>query len=93
MTTTLPYQHHSDTSFQAAATYSSAATDRARVLAALKEAGGNGMTDEEIQMATGIPGSTERPRRIKLCEDGLVFAGPRKRITRSGRTATVWEVA
>lgn len=43
-----------------------ALTARERVYAAIREAGPRGMTDLEIEAATGIKGSTVRPRRIEL---------------------------
>jgi len=43
-----------------------ALTARERVYAAIREAGARGMTDLEIEAATGIKGSTVRPRRIEL---------------------------
>lgn len=92
MTTTLPYQHHSETSL-AAAEYSQARarTDKARVLFVLTSAGVRGMTDEEIQHVAELHGSTERPRRIALCNEGKVIDSGKKRMTASGRMATVWE--
>src|SRR5690554_6750133 len=49
-----------------------------------------GATDEEIQAALEMNPSTERPRRIELCNKGLVEDSGRTRKTRSGRRATVW---
>jgi hypothetical protein len=57
----------------------------------------DGATDDEIQIALGLSGDTERPRRWELLrthrirqshrEDGSV----RRRYTRAGRLAVVWE--
>lgn len=61
------------------------------VLEVIRSAGSRGMTDEEMQLATGLNPSTQRPRRIDLCNSGLVVDGGKKRLTRSLRPATVWE--
>jgi hypothetical protein len=49
-----------------------------------------GATDEEIQDALAMSPSTQRPRRIELCQKRLVKDSGRKRKTRSGRSAVVW---
>ena len=66
---------------------------RAVVLATLEQAGTEGMTDEEIQDATGLQGSCQRPRRVELVQRGLVRDSGNTRPTRSGRRAVVWIVA
>lgn len=91
-----PAQVHSETSVAAAATTARSTTrhrDHLLVLGLLREAGARGMTDDEIQAASGLPGDTERPRRIELVEDELVEAleGVKRR-TRSGKLAQVWVV-
>lgn len=91
---TLPYQHHSETSHSAALLAAPLArSDRELVLEVLKAAGSRGMTDEEIQLFTGLNPSTQRPRRVDLCNAGKVFASNKKRATKSGRMATVWEAS
>ena len=66
-------------------------TQRARVLEAIKWAGSNGLTDEEIGEATGLPANSVRPRRLELLELGLIEEPPGKlRHTRTGHTAQVW---
>jgi hypothetical protein len=52
-----------------------------------------GGTDEELQDALGMNPNTQRPRRIELVERGLVRDSGRTRKTKSGRRATVWEIA
>jgi hypothetical protein len=87
-----PAQRHSRTSLDAAKVIEpGAGTDRMRVLMALRDAGSRGMTDDELQDALNMPGDTERPRRISLCEVGLVWASQEWRKTRSGRDAVVWK--
>lgn len=66
-----------------------APTLRSRVLSLLR-ARPAGATDEEVQVALGMNPSTERPRRIELCEAGLVVDSGKRRPTASGRMATVW---
>lgn len=64
-----------------------------QVLSAIREAGAAGMTDAEIQAKTGLDGSTQRPRRVALLNQGLVANSNRKRRTPTGREATVWVAA
>lgn len=69
----LPYQPHSETSKAAAERHApQAATGRQLVLRAIWKAGKRGMTDKELQVATGLDGNTQRPRRIELVQRGLV---------------------
>lgn len=82
----LPHQHHSDTSRVAAEAFKpKAGTARAVVLAYLRAQGEDGATDKEMQEALGMPGSTQRPRRIELVSAGIV--GPCGK-QRNG--STVW---
>lgn len=85
-----PAQEHSPTSVAAAR---SAATQKTRLMVwqAFLAAGEVGMTDEECQTATGLEGSSQRPRRVELVADGLVFDSGATRPTRSGRAACVWQ--
>jgi hypothetical protein len=52
-----------------------------------------GITDEQIQNELGMNPSTERPRRLELEEQGLIFDSGEKRKTRSGRPAIVWRAS
>lgn len=90
----VPAQEHSPTSVAAARAISGAPRhlDRVIVYRALVEAGAQGMTDEELQDATGLGGSTERPRRIDLVAENVVEDSKRVRRVRSGRSATVWVI-
>ena len=86
-----PHQRHSDTSRAAAASVrSSAASIRARVLEYLQRQGPKGATDDEVQRALNLPGSTQRPRRVELIRDGMVRDSGRKRPTSTGRAAAVF---
>ncbi len=66
-----------------------------KVLAFLREYGPH--TDEEMQAAMLMNPSTQRPRRIELVRDKLVKPSehlpsvPRRRRTRSGGWAQLWE--
>lgn len=83
-------QRHSATSIAAARDIEPAThTLRAQVLAHIRSSGG--ATDEEIQTALGMEGSTQRPRRVELIRQGLIRDSGRKRLTSSRRQAVVWE--
>lgn len=89
----LPFQRHSATSKDAAASIEPAAgTLRSRVWGFLVERGANGATDEEIQNMLDMAQNTERPRRIELVNGGLVRDSGRTRLTQSNRRAVVWEI-
>lgn len=68
---------------------------RERVYDAIKASGAEGMTDDDVQAALDMGGSTQRPRRIELLDAqrirqrGAVYNSDR-RATRSGRKAVVW---
>jgi hypothetical protein len=85
-----PFQPHSPTSKQAAREIApKASTLREDVLRFVQAQGARGATDEEVQAALGMAGSTERPRRVELLEAGQVKASGVRR-TSSGRRAVVW---
>jgi hypothetical protein len=87
-----PYVKGSETS-QAAAealTVSDKARQYRLILAALRRAGADGLTDLEIQKVTGLAGDTVRPRRGELVKRlGLVVRTLRQRETESGRKSLV----
>lgn len=64
----------------------------ARIVAALRT-WPDGLTDQQIQDATGLDPSAERPRRGELVAAGTVTDSGRTAATRSGRMATVWALA
>lgn len=49
-----------------------------------------GVTDDEIEMRTGLQGNTVRPRRLELITRGLVHDSGHRRKIRTGKFATVW---
>lgn len=61
-----------------------------RVLDAILRAGVSGLTDAEGQVATGLEGSTYRPRRRWLEQHHYVADSGMTRPTPSGRAAAVW---
>jgi hypothetical protein len=67
------------------------AADRTRILDLLRVSP-RGATDEELQVALGLDGSTERPRRGELAKGGLVVESGATRLTRSGKHAIVWQI-
>jgi hypothetical protein len=90
---TAPHQAHSATSRDAAVSIlPEVKTLRGKVLKALYYRGEEGMTDEELQLALAMNPSTERPRRVELCERLLVFESNETRRTKSGRSARVWVI-
>jgi len=60
------------------------------VLDAIRASKDNGLTDQQIQTLLNMGPATECPRRIELREKGLIKDSGTKRLTRSGRKATVW---
>lgn len=88
-----PAQRHSQTSVDAAESIRpNAETLRRKVLDFIVSQGVNGATDEEIQVALSMGGSTERPRRVELVAAGMVKDIGTMRQTSTGRKATVWVV-
>lgn len=69
---------------------SSAGAQQQRVLECLQQAGDAGLTDEELQAALDLSGNSERPRRRKLVELGLVKDSGTMRKTGSNHAAVVW---
>lgn len=65
-------------------------TLRDQVYKAIAEAP-DGLTDEQIQDATGMNPNTQRPRRLELYRDERI-THKGKRPTKSGRAATVWVI-
>ena len=92
---TAPYQTHSETSRAAAEAIAPSLNElQAVVYEAIKAAGLEGRTDDEMQVQLGMNPSTQRPRRIELRDDfGLIVASGTKRPTRSGQLSNVWVVA
>lgn len=80
-----------ETSLEAAESMKdSAASLRASVYRYILSRGIDGATDEEIQDALGMDGSTQRPRRWELVKSGRVKDSMQTRRTARGRRAVVW---
>ena len=89
-----------ETSAAAAASVDeSKATQRAAVLDAIRAAGRQGATDDELQQRLGLDGSSERPRRWELWKLNRITVQrnadgePVRRLTRTNRWAVVWVAA
>ena len=65
-------------------------SQRERVFHAVRNAGKNGLTDDEIQEITGIDRGHTAARRLEVERDGLIFWSGRTRQTRDGFDAMVW---
>lgn len=65
---------------------------RAKVFAAVRQAGAEGVTADEVEVLTGMGGNTVRPRLMELAEEARIMRAPRLKPTRSGRLAVVWTV-
>jgi hypothetical protein len=65
-------------------------TQRARVLDAIRNAGRDGLTDEEVKDVLRLGGNSTRPRRKELEEGGLIVDSDKRRETSTGRAAIVW---
>lgn len=90
---TMPFVKGSATSRDAAgAIRPHADTQRARVFECIQTAGPAGRTDDEIQKLLDMPGDTERPRRVKLVQDGRIKKAGFERRTSAGRPAEVYIV-
>lgn len=65
-------------------------SDRRRVYDLIAARGAEGATDDEIEVALGLPHQTASARRNGLRDDGWVADSGRRRPTRTGAEATVW---
>jgi hypothetical protein len=87
----IPTPHHTRQA-AGASIRRAAPTLRRKVYEAVRAAGAEGRTSDEVEAATGMSGNTVRPRLLELAEEGRVMRAPRVRPTRSGRLAVVWTV-
>ena len=87
-----PYVKGSDTSREAAQSLPEPALARleARVMGLIALAGPFGRTDDELEVETGLSHQTVSARRRGLVQKRLVVYNGLRRVTRSGRKATVW---
>lgn len=89
--TSLPYEKGRPTSQAAAkAGIKRVNGDRFRVLRHIMLQGSHGATDDEIEVALGLPHTTASARRRGLyLDDEIAFVGETRK-TRRGRAANVW---
>jgi len=87
-----PYERKSDTSKAAADSHTTEDLGRLEslVLERIRAAGDVGMTDDEIEVATGLPHQTASARRRGLVLRKAIIDSDRRRPTRHGRNAVVW---
>lgn len=86
-----PPANRSSTSRAAAESISGhVAAQRERVLAALRNAGEQGATADELQVLLEIGPQSLCPRLLELREAGLAIEAGRTRLTRRGRAAKVY---
>ncbi len=86
----LPYSEGETSREAAIAAKPSAKSIRARVRRWIDRQGRNGATDDEIEVASGMPHQTISARRRELVLEGAIVWNGLKRKTRSGRNAKVW---
>ena len=85
-----PSQSHSETSMAAAEAIEGAMPAlRARVWTFFLSRP-EGATDEQAQVCLAMNPSTERPRRVELCDRGMLEDSGRTAETHSGRLAVLW---
>jgi hypothetical protein len=65
---------------------------RRKALEALKRAGRDGLTDEELAVEANLPFNSSGPRRLNLCKTGLAQDSGQRRPTRTGKMAIVWSL-
>lgn len=65
-------------------------TLRSKVLNAIRVAGKDGMTDDELVAKLGLSPNSVRPRRVELVEGGWVVDSGRCRWSFYGNDAIVW---
>jgi hypothetical protein len=86
-----PFAHGSDTSREAAERIDPHSGELAdRVLAALRAAGRNGATCDELEVSLALKHQTVSARIRHLVLSGFVLDSNHRRQTRSGRAAVVW---
>ncbi len=87
----LPPHVDSDTSRQAAEQIEpSTGRLQGLVLDEIRDSGGHGRTDDELEVVLSLRHQTASARRRELVLKGLVRDSGRRRPTRSGRQAVVW---
>lgn len=65
-------------------------TQRRRVFDYIVSKGEYGATDAELMTELGLSGNSLHPRRLELCQAGLIEDSTKRRKTPSGADAIVW---
>lgn len=81
--------NHTHTSIAAAQSLTHPHAQREAIYQALKAAGVNGLTRQELQRTTGISGDAIRPRVWQMIKDQIVCESGEVRLTDSGNQAMV----
>lgn len=85
-----PFQRGSETSRQAAFdNYPRSGTQRRRVLDAIRNAGDDGMTRDEVAGTLGLSSNSVRPRVKELLGAALIRESGKRRLTQTGSMAAV----
>jgi hypothetical protein len=86
-----PHVRHSDTSLEAAyRQLRTGESQRALVYQTIERSGESGLTDDDVERATGLRHQTASARRRELVQKGFVEDSGDRRKTSSGCRATVW---
>jgi hypothetical protein len=89
----LPFVQGSDTSEAAAqAVRAKAPSQKARVLRYVESRGGDGATDDEIEVGLALPHQSASARRNDLVRQGKLRDSGLRRKTRAGQQAVAWVV-
>lgn len=87
-----PHQGHSDTSKAAAEAVAPKFGTMMRTVLEHLAFYQNGLTDEEGQQITAMPGNSYRPCRVTLMDRGFVVDSGKRRKTVQQKDAVVWSV-
>lgn len=85
-----PFAAGSDTSEAAALSVEPKALTLARVLAAIRACGAEGATCDEVEASLDMRHQSASARVNELGKHGAIADSGMRRLTRSGRKATVW---
>lgn len=88
-----PHNGTSTSRAAAVAVQPKTATLREQVYAAIVVCGAHGATDEELQVALGMSGDTERPRRVELVKAHRIRPAGFTRPTTHSKEAVVYVAA
>jgi len=87
-----PHQSHSDTSKAAAEAVAPKFGTMLRIVLEHLAFHSHGLTDEEGQQITAMPGNSYRPSRVTLMDRGFVVDSGIRRKTHQRKDAVVWSI-